>query len=87
MWQCFGTCENLIRQLPLLQYDKCNCEDAADGNDHAPEALRYGLMSRPRRSQQPIVKRHAHMTLFPCRNELRAGCKFISRYRKTGKDT
>ena len=57
MWQCFGTCENLIRQLPLLQYDKCNCEDAADGNDHAPEALRYGLMSRPRRSQQPIVKK------------------------------
>ena len=57
MWQCFDTCENLIRQLPLLQYDKCNCEDAADGNDHAPEALRYGLMSRPRRSQQPIVKK------------------------------
>ena len=46
-WRCFSDCVNLIRTLPMLQYDKHNREDAADGEDHAPEALRYGLMSRP----------------------------------------
>ncbi len=38
---------NLIRELPAMQYDVHNREDAKDGDDHAPEALRYGLMSRP----------------------------------------
>ena len=46
-WRCFSDCVNLIRQLPALQYDPHNREDAADGDDHAPEALRYGIMSRP----------------------------------------
>lgn len=41
-------CKNLIRTLPLLTYDEHNHEDVGDGcEDHAPEALRYGLMSRP----------------------------------------
>ena len=44
----FSCCENLVRTLPLLTYDERDHEDVA-GNceDHAPEALRYGLMSRP----------------------------------------
>lgn len=46
-WRCFSDCVNLIRELPALQYDQRDREDAADGSDHAPEALRYGLMSRP----------------------------------------
>ena len=50
-WQCFSNCTNLIRTLPLLQYDLRDREDAAQGEDHAPEALRYGLMSRP---QAPV---------------------------------
>ncbi len=45
--QVFSRCTNLIRAMPLLQFDETNREDAADGEDHAPEALRYGLMSRP----------------------------------------
>lgn len=45
--QVFPNCTNLIKYMPQLQYDEHNREDAADGNDHAPEALRYGLMSRP----------------------------------------
>ena len=45
--QVFPNCANLIKYMPQLQYDEHNREDAADGNDHAPEALRYGLMSRP----------------------------------------
>ena len=45
----FSTCKNLIRTLPALVYDEHNTEDVSDHvEDHAPEALRYGLMSRPR---------------------------------------
>lgn len=57
MWHCFPCCVNLIRSIPLLQYDTRNREDAADGDDHAPEALRYGLMSRPGRSDKPREKK------------------------------
>ena len=52
-WTCFSDCSNLIRTLPLMQFDKLDREDAADGEDHAPEALRYGLMSRPSPSLLP----------------------------------
>ena len=54
-WLCFSDCRNLIRQLPALQFDQHNREDAADGDDHAPEALRYALMSRPHAGKQPII--------------------------------
>ena len=56
-WQCFQCCANLIRTLPLLQFDGRNKEDAADGEDHAPEALRYGLMSRPEPASEPKAKK------------------------------
>ena len=56
-WLCFSDCLNLIRQLPALQFDQHNREDAADGDDHAPEALRYALMSRPRAGRQPIIRK------------------------------
>ncbi len=45
----FDNCENLIRCLPLLRFDDNVREDAADTPHeitHAPEALRYALMSR-----------------------------------------
>lgn len=45
--QVFSNCTNLIKYMPMMQYDEHDREDAKDGNDHAPEALRYGLMSRP----------------------------------------
>ena len=45
----FETCGNLIRTLPTLTFDEHDTEDVSDHcEDHAPEALRYGLMSRPR---------------------------------------
>lgn len=45
----FENCGNLIRTLPALTYDAHVPEDVSDAcEDHAPEALRYGLMSRPR---------------------------------------
>ena len=49
-WQVSPCCANLIRTLPALVYDERNREDAAGGDDHAPEALRYALMSRPGRT-------------------------------------
>lgn len=53
------SCSNLIRTLPLLCFDSRDGEDVADGcEDHAPEALRYGLMSRPavgKAVQKPLL--------------------------------
>lgn len=44
----FNTCKDLIRTLPALQHDQTNPEDVdTDGEDHAPDALRYACMSRP----------------------------------------
>lgn len=47
--QIFEQCYNLIRTLPGLVYDSNRVEDCdTDGEDHAPDSLRYGLMSRPK---------------------------------------
>jgi hypothetical protein len=46
----FRNCRNLIRTLPSLTYDLKHPEDIADGSeDHAFDALRYGLLHRPPR--------------------------------------
>lgn len=47
-------CVNLIRTLPSLVHDKINVEDVdSDCEDHGPDALRYGVMSRPRPNVRP----------------------------------
>jgi hypothetical protein len=44
----FTNCRNLLRTLPLLPTDKNNPEDVDTRvEDHAYDALRYGVMSRP----------------------------------------
>jgi hypothetical protein len=41
----FPQCANLIRTLPQLIYDDLKTEDLnSAGEDHAPDALRYGLV-------------------------------------------
>ncbi|MCL2739579.1 MAG: phage terminase large subunit [Oscillospiraceae bacterium] len=58
--QIFENCKNLIRTLPQLQYDQRRIEDVAREPhelSHAPEALRYGLMSRPRAAILPNKKK------------------------------
>ena len=55
-WQCFPCCTNLIRTLPMLVFDKHSREDAAQGEDHAPESLRYALMSRPAACAPPAPR-------------------------------
>ena len=48
MLYVFSTCTHLIRTLPALQHDADRPEDVdTDGEDHAPDALRYGCMARP----------------------------------------
>ena len=47
MLYIFNTCAHLIRTLPALQHDRHNAEDIdTDSEDHAADALRYGLMAR-----------------------------------------
>ena len=45
----FNSCTNTISQLPALPLDKKNPEDVdTRAEDHLYDALRYGIMSRPR---------------------------------------
>lgn len=47
--QIFDTCTNLISQLPSVPLDKSNPEDVdTKTEDHLYDALRYGVMTRPR---------------------------------------
>jgi len=44
--QIFSSCNNLIRTLPALPYDKHNVEDVdSDSEDHLYDAGRYGLIN------------------------------------------
>lgn len=64
MWYVFSTCVHLIRTLPALQHDLTDPEDCdTDGEDHAPDALRYGLMSRPWRRPKPQSKTESNVKL------------------------
>jgi len=45
----FNTCTNVVSQLPSIPLDKKNPEDVdTKSEDHLYDALRYGIMSRPR---------------------------------------
>ncbi len=59
--QIFENCTNLIRTLPQLVYDPVKVEDVdTDGDDHAYDALRYGLKSLHRRdAEKPYELRAA----------------------------
>lgn len=54
--QIFSTCRRVIETFPQLIHDDRNPEDAAGGDDHHLDALRYFLMSRPSVSSVPIVE-------------------------------
>lgn len=54
-WRVFRNCQNLIRTLPEMIYDPNNAEDIYyKCEDHAAEALRYGLYGPRGESQKPI---------------------------------
>ena len=47
--QIFNTCPNLIREIQSIPLSKNNPEDVdTHASDHAYDALRYMIMSRPR---------------------------------------
>ena len=47
----FSNCTNVIAQLPSIPLDKRNPEDVdTNAEDHLYDALRYGIMTRPRSS-------------------------------------
>jgi hypothetical protein len=55
----FSTSRDLIRTLPALQHDAARAEDVdTDSEDHAPDSMRYAMMSRPwvRDVERPVVK-------------------------------
>jgi hypothetical protein len=48
MLYVLDTCADFIRTIPALQHDERDVEDLdTDGEDHAADEARYGLMSRP----------------------------------------
>ena len=60
--QIFNTCPNLIRELQSIPLDKSNPEDVdTHASDHAYDALRYLIMSRPRINDPLARIRHLHM--------------------------
>ncbi len=53
----FDHCTNLIRTLPMLIHDNHDPEDAdTEPHEvtHGPDSVRYGIMSRPPLSQEPV---------------------------------
>ena len=60
--QIFNTCPNLIRELQGIPLDKSNPEDVdTHAPDHAYDALRYLIMSRPRLNDPYSQLRHLHL--------------------------
>ena len=60
--QIFNTCPNLIRELQGLPLDKNNPEDVdTHAPDHAYDALRYLIMSRPRLADPHSRLRYLHL--------------------------
>lgn len=62
MWYVMSSCQHLIRTLPVLMHDDDHPEDVLQGQDiedHAPDDLRYALMSRiyVRPVDQPRVQK------------------------------
>jgi hypothetical protein len=55
MVQVFENCTNLVRTMPTAVYDAHDTNDLdTDGEDHAIDTLRYGLMSRPPVTHVPL---------------------------------
>lgn len=53
----FDTCVHAIRTLPSLQHDENRPEDVdTEGEDHAPDEIRYACMSRPYVRELPPAK-------------------------------
>lgn len=72
-WQVFTSCPNLIRVMPEQMHELNNPEDLdTDGEDHAPDAQRYGFKAildpivdnRPKRQRILSTKGFTHEELY-----------------------
>ena len=53
--QFASNCINAIATIPTLIHDEVKVEDInTDGEDHAADSARYGVMSRPMSSEKPV---------------------------------
>ena len=60
--QIFNTCPNLIREIQSIPLDSSNPEDVdTRAQDHAYDALRYLIMSRPRVNDPLSQMRHLRL--------------------------
>ncbi len=67
----FPNCIDSIRTLPALQHDRDNPEDVdSDGEDHAPDEIRYACMSRPYTRQEGDRTERGRITSIGPGNEL-----------------
>jgi len=61
----FKTCYNAIRTIPGLVHDEFKVEDLnSDGEDHAADAIRYGLVRLRHKKSQEDPQIHDHKTYF-----------------------
>lgn len=61
-WQIFDNCENLIRVMPLQQYDENKPEDLdSDLEDHAPDSARYGFQALAEPFTKPKIKQEIQL--------------------------
>jgi phage terminase large subunit len=61
----FNTCKNAIRTIPALIHDEVRGEDVdSDGEDHAGDAIRYGIMhvDEEEKAKQPRKERSGRRT-------------------------
>ena len=53
--QVFKNCYDFIRTFPALVHDNIKIEDLdSGGEDHAADAIRYGIMSNPSPARTPL---------------------------------
>lgn len=58
----FDTCRSTIRTVPELVHDSVRVEDVdTDGEDHAADAQRYFVMSRPVPAEMPVPSKYQSM--------------------------
>jgi hypothetical protein len=74
-----GRCPNLVRTFPLLVHDEGKPEDVnSDGEDHAPDTLRYGLMSRPAPKPIPTVNAPSDFDAITAYKEIEKGRRQVN---------
>lgn len=74
-----GRCPNLVRTLPQLVHDEARPEDVnTDAEDHAPDSLRYGLMSRPAPKPIPAVNAPSDFDAITAYKEIENGRRRVN---------